>query len=127
MSDKYDMSSDKGPLSALYGSPGSVGPAPPGALRPDRPGGPGPAPHPAAGPPPPPGPTPSGSPCSSVSGKDSSGGSSLGSLRELTYAGLTGVDMCADMQNRSVTSGYFRLGGRGGSRGSLGAHTPLDP
>ena len=44
-------------------------------------------------------PSPSGSPCSSMSGKDSSG-SSIGSLKELTYTGLTTVDLCADMQNR---------------------------
>ena len=44
-------------------------------------------------------PSPTGSACSSVSGKDSSG-SSIGSLKELTYTGLTAVDLCADMQNR---------------------------
>ena len=44
-------------------------------------------------------PSPTGSACSSVSGKDSSG-SSVGSLKELTYTGLTAVDLCADMQNR---------------------------
>ena len=45
-------------------------------------------------------PSPAGSLCSSTSGKDSTGSSIGESLKELTYTGLTNVDMCADMQNR---------------------------
>ncbi len=45
-------------------------------------------------------PSPTGSLCSSTSGKDSTGSSIGESLKELTYTGLTNVDMCADMQNR---------------------------